>query len=176
MKALLLLLLSGLVGCASEVANRDPVGERFPSVAGSALTGQSLGLPEDLLGAPALLLVGYEMETQFDIDRWILGLLQQATPVRILELPTIPGLLPGAFAGRIDAGMQGGIPSEDWGDVVTVYRGDASRVVDFTGNQRPRNARVLLLDAGAAVRWFHDRGYSAGKLLELDRTVRALTQ
>lgn len=175
LRALPLLLLLGVASaCASSVPRRDPVGERFPSVAGTSLAGDEVRLPEAFAGAPVVLLVGYEMKTQFDLDRWILGLLQAETPVPLVEVPTIPGLLPGAFAGKIDQGMQSGIPSEDWGSVVTLYRGDASAVAAFTGNQGPRNGRVLLLDAQGVVRWFHDRGYSGGTLLALDRAARGL--
>jgi hypothetical protein len=34
--------------------------------------------------------------------------------------------------------------------------------------------RVLLLDREGRVRWFHDRGFSAGKLIELERATRTL--
>jgi len=46
--------------------------------------------------------------------------------------------------------------------------------VAFTGETRPQNGRILLLDADGVVRWFHDRGYSAGVLLQLDAAARAL--
>lgn len=169
---LLALLLAS--SCASSIPRRSPLGERFPSVAGTSLAGDEVRLPDDFAGAPVVLLVGYEMKTQFDLDRWILGLLQAGTPVALVEVPTIPGLLPGAFAGKIDQGMQSGIPSEDWGSVVTLYRGDASAVAAFTGNEGPRNGRVLLLDRQGVVRWFHDRGYSGSTLLALDRVARGL--
>ncbi|MFT7464771.1 MAG: hypothetical protein ACI9EF_003131 [Pseudohongiellaceae bacterium] len=44
----------------------------------------------------------------------------------------------------------------------------------LTGNTVPRNTRVLLLDAHGVIRWFHDRGDSAGLMLELDRQAREL--
>ncbi len=171
----LLLALAALTGaCSSPVPNRDPLGEPFPGVRGSSLEGDEVELPGDLAGAPAVLLLGYVQDAQFDADRWLIGLLQAETPVRFLEVPTIPGFAPGLFAGSIDEGMRSGIPSEDWGGVVTLYRDDAARVVALTGNERPRNMRVVLLDAEGVVRWFHDRGFSAGKLLELDAAARDL--
>jgi len=153
-------------GCASAPANRNPVGETFPSVRGESLVGKETRIPEDFAGERVLLLVGYVMETQFDIDRWILGLLQAEATVRFLEVPTIEGMVPGLFAGRIDDGMRRGIPREDWPAVVTVY-GDAGRIVRLTGKEKPRNARVLLLDEKGEVIWFHDRGYSARLVLEI---------
>ena len=160
--------------CTSPIPNRVPVGETFPTVAGEGLDGVSWTLPADLDGEPAVLLLGYVMKTQFDLDRWLLGLLQAEVPARILELPTIKGLIPGLIAGTIDEGMRSGIPPEDWAVVVTVYGSDAKRLVELTGNEGPRNTRVVLVDGTGTIRWFHDRGYSAGKLLELDAAVRAL--
>lgn len=160
-------------GC-STLPNRETVGERFPSVTAETLEGRELKLPEALAGAPAILLVGYVQETQFDIDRWLIGLMQVESPIHRVEVPTIPGLLPGLFAGKIDDGMRSGIPTEDWAAVATVYKGDASLIAEFTGQVTPRNARVLLLDAQGQVRWFHDRGFSPAKLFELDRMARSL--
>jgi hypothetical protein len=161
-----------LSSCSSTVESRDPTGERFPSVRGNSLSNEPYQLPEDLKGEAVVLLVGYVMESQFDIDRWILGLVQAAVDVRIYEVPTIPGLVPGMFSGSIDSGMRSGIPREDWGSVITVY-GDGGKVVSFTGNESPRNARVLLLDPEGKVAFFHDRGYSAGSLLKLAEAVKA---
>lgn len=169
-------LAFSLPACRATVPNRNPIGEPFPAVTGEGLDGTPRTLPDDLAGAPAILLVGYVQDTQFDLDRWLLGLLQAGTPGSILEVPTIPGLVPGVIAGTIDGGMRSGIPSEDWASVVTVYRSDAKRIVAATGNERPRNGRVLLLDGEGQIVWFHDRGYSAAKLLELDARTRALAE
>ena len=173
-----LVLVTALVAliaqsCSSTPARRDVTGEAFPQVTGTSLEGDKFAIPGDLNGEPAVLLIGYLMESQFDIDRWILGLVQAETPVRIIEVPTIPGMFPGMFAGSIDEGMRGGIPSEDWGSVVTVYGDGAGEIKRWTG-AGDRNGRVMLLDAEGVVRWFHDEGYSAGKLTELDAALREL--
>jgi hypothetical protein len=151
------------------------VDERFPSVVGESLEGLEVRVPEDLQSGFNLLLIGYEQRAQFDCDRWLLGLAQAETPVGIREIPTIDGMLPGMFSGSIDSGMRSGIPEEDWGGVVTVYGAGAERLVSFTGDESGANARVVLLGPDGLVRWFHDRGYSATKLLELDREVRDLS-
>jgi hypothetical protein len=159
-------------GCASTVPNADPTGTLLPTVKGKALDGTPRTLPADLAGKPAVLLVGYVQGTQFDIDRWVIGLLQTKTPARIYEIPTIDGLVPTVISGWIDSGMRGGIPKEDWPSVVTVYGSEAARIVAATGNDKPRNARVLLLDAHGRVVWFHDRGFSPSQLLALDAAAR----
>lgn len=168
--------LLGTLGCAAKFENRPCVGERFPEVSGAALDGSTWSLPQGLAGQPAILLVGYLQEAQFDADRWIFGLLQAQPPAKLLEVPTIPGLFPRLIGEAIDSGMRSGIPSEDWQTVVTLYGDDATKVAQFTGNAGGRNIRVLLLDAKGTVVWFHDRGFSAGKLLELDQAARALSQ
>jgi hypothetical protein len=171
---LLSTFLASLPACGSSIPRRDPTGETFPTVQGESLERETIELPGSLAGAPAVLLLGYEQNTQFDLDRWILGLLQTETPVRLIEVPTIPGLVPGMISGTIDDGMRSGIPLEDWAAVVTLYGDDASRITEWTGTERALNGRILLLDAEGTVVWFHDRGYSATHVLALDAKVRAL--
>ena len=114
------------------------------------------------------------MDSQFDIDRWLLGLNQIGLDVPVYELPTIPGLFPGLFAGAIDEGMRSGIPQEDWAIVVTIYD-DADAVAKFLGNETPLPARVVLLDKDGRVAFFHDRGYSVGTLQRLQAALDQLT-
>ena len=155
----------------------DPLGRTFPSARGESLAGERVKIPEDFAGAPVVLLLGYVQRAQFDADRWLFGLLEADLGVRFVEVPTIKGFVPGLIRNTIDEGMRGGIPEEDWGSVVTLYGDRAGEVVLFTGNTEPQNVRVVLLDGEGTVRWFHDAGYSAGKLIELrtelERTAAA---
>ena len=165
-------LIVFIIGCAAVIPNRAPLGQPFPGVQGTSLSGVDTRLPDDCGGALCVLMVGYTRASQFDIDRWLLGLNQLSTPVRVIEVPTIPGLFPGLFAEQIDGGMRRGIPREDWPAVVTLYD-DAERVTAFLGTEGKDNARVVLLDPQGWVIWVHDRGYSAALVSELDREVRA---
>ena len=113
-------------------------------------------------------------DAQFDADRWLVGLLQISPEVRIFEVPAVVGFFPFLFEDTIDGGMRNGIPKEDWKSVVTLYGDAADEILQFTGNEKPRNMRVLLLDGNGKVRWFHDRGFSASKLLELNQSMSAL--
>ena len=160
------------VSCGSTVPNRVPLGEVFPSVDGASLDGRPYRLPGDLPEGNVLILVGYVQDAQFDIDRWLLGLVQAEADLPVFEVPTIKGIFPGLIAGRIDEGMRQGIPREDWASVVTVYD-DAARIVELTGNENPNNARVILLDEARQVMWYHDEGYSASRLLDLLETAGA---
>lgn len=166
-----LLFVSLASSCTATIERRDPTGETLPAVSGFDLDGKEVQLP---LAEPTVLLIGYVQKAQFDADRWLVGLTQLRPPVRILEVPTIKGLFPRLISDTIDNGMRSGIPSEDWSSVVTLYGSKASDIVEFTGNKTGRNIRVLLLDDDGVVRWFHDRGFSAGKLIELEAAARAL--
>ena len=152
--------------------NQDPTGQVFPTVTGENLDKEKVELPTAHLGRPVLYMVGYVQQTQFDLDRWAVGLVQVGFPCPIVEVPTIPGLVPSMFKGMIDNGMRSGIPNEDWGSVITVYA-DAQAIVDFTGNENPRNGRILLLDKDGRVVWFWDQGYSARRVLDLKRAVES---
>ncbi len=104
-------------GCGTTYENRNPVGEIFPSAVGENLDEERVELPEALAGEPAILLVGYKQRTQFDIDRWIMGLIQADAPGQLLEVPTIPGLGASIASDWIDDGIRSGNPEEDWGTV-----------------------------------------------------------
>lgn len=168
-------ILMALAACSSPTPNRPPdASEAFPQVSGRSLEEQVVRVPEDFAGSCVVVLVGFVQDAQFDIDRWLLGLAQLETPVQIVELPTIEGMLPGLFAGRIADGMRSGIPREDWPMVVTLYGDDADRLIERFGNERPRSARVFVLDAEGRIVWFHDRGFGPRFVLEIDQLARRL--
>ena len=143
------------------------------TLVGNSLEGDAIRIPEDFAGSPVLLLIGYDQDTQFDLDRWIMGLTESKVDVTIREVPTIPGLVPGMFANKIDAGMRKGIPSDDWGAVVTVY-GDGDQIAQFLGNEVSLPGRIVLLDAAGKVVFFHDDGFSVGTLTRLRQTLSGL--
>ena len=167
-----LALITG--ACTTTYPNRNPVGEMFPKVTGETLEKEEVTLPTEYEGAPALYMVGYIQETQFDLDRWTIGLVQTNFPCRIVEVPAIPGAIPSMMKGTIDDGMRKGIPSEDWGNVITLYGGNAKPVAEFTGNQNARNGRIMLIDKDGRVQWFWDQGFSAKRLMELDKLAKEL--
>lgn len=155
-----------LTGCNTPYPNRDPVGESFPTVSGQSLNKESRELPRHFSGSKVVLLLGYKQDSQFDIDRWLIGLDQTQTPVKAYEIPTIEGLLPRMFKTTIDDGMRSGIPKALWGGVITIYN-DGAILQQFTGNETPNNARVILLDEQGQVIYFHDEGFSVPALNKL---------
>lgn len=166
--------LTLLASCSSPAPRGVTVGELFPTVTGTSLTGVETRFPDHVVGEPSVLIVAYVQDAQFDVDRWLLGLTQLGTPASVYEVPTIDGWFPTMFSGQIDSGMRAGIPEEDWRVVVTVYGDEAETITSWTGKDRPRSARVFLLDSDGRVAWFDDRGFSAGLAAELDATARGL--
>ena len=157
-----------LPSCTVSYPNRNPVGETFPVVSGKSLHDDVVDLPAAVSGAPAILMVGYQQNTQFDLDRWTIGFTMAEAKVKVVEVPVIPAWFPSTFmTGVIDNGMRKGIPEEDWGNVVTLYGGEAKKVAEFTGTENGRNGRIMLLDDRGKVTWFWDQGFSASRLKEL---------
>ena len=163
---MLLFIATTFIGCATTYTNRNPIDDVFPSVIGESLEKEEINMPEYFKGSKAVLLLGYKQDSQFDIDRWLIGLDMTETKVKVFELPTIQGMLPRMFSTFIDEGMRKGIPKELWGGVITVYS-DGAELQEFTGNENPNNARVLLLNEEGKVIYFYDRGFSVSALNQL---------
>lgn len=166
------ILLGFLFNCMPSLPNRPVVGEKFPSIKGESLAGEVAQLPQSWSGKYILVLVGYKRQSQFDIDRWILGASQAALGIRIVELPTVGGLFSSVFGDRLNESMRRGIPNLLWPDVITVYE-EADTLYQWLGTQKPNNTRVLLLDKSGNVRWFSDQGYSADGILEIKALITA---
>jgi hypothetical protein len=124
-------------GCMSprSITNRNPIGERFPTVSGQSLEKGPVILPD------------------------------------IVELPTIPGLVPTIASKWIDDGMRAGIPREDWAAVVTLYGRSAKPVAALTGTEFPQRARVIVLDENGTIVWFDDAGFAPRKAIEVAELV-----
>ena len=170
LRALLILFTVGLSSCATydypaEVKLDTPI----ISFEGENLEGKTIDVPKYFAGNKTLLLLGYKQDSQFDIDRWLIGLDMTKTLVPVYEIPTIQGMAPRMFSTVINNGMRRGIPKELWKGVITVYT-DGDKVQRYTGNKNPNNARVILLDENGLVIYFYDRGFSVDAL----NKVRAL--
>jgi hypothetical protein len=153
--------------CANyEYPSQVSIGDKMIEATGQSLEGNTVVIPRDFAGQETLLLFGYKQDSQFDIDRWLIGLDMTQTNVAAYEIPTIQGMLPRMFSGFIDSGMRKGIPKNLWKGVVTVYE-DGDKVQRFTGNLNPNNARVMLLDKQGSIVYFYDRGFSVEALNEV---------
>ncbi|GAB5379085.1 MAG: hypothetical protein Alis3KO_10730 [Aliiglaciecola sp.] len=160
-----------LTGCASyDYPGEVKIGAAMPGATGESLDGQVISIPKDFIGQPTLLLLGYVHKSQFDIDRWLIGLDMTQTDIRVFEIPAIKNVFARLVSNNIDNSMREGIPSELWADVITVYA-DGDKLQRFTGNVKPKNARVLLLDGQGKVVHFYDRGFSVAALNALREKI-----
>jgi hypothetical protein len=153
-----------------EYPSQVTLGGTMVAATGESLEGKTVLIPQYFIGQETLLLFGYKQDSQFDIDRWLIGLDITQTNVAAYEIPTIQGMLPRMFSGFIDGGMRKGIPKELWKGVVTVYA-DGDKIQRFTGNLNPNNARVMLLDEQGSIVYFYDRGFSVEALNEVRKAL-----
>jgi hypothetical protein len=163
---ILCIVITLLSACSTNYPNQDIIGKKFPSISGQTLEKNTMSMPEDFDEDFTLLLVGYTQNSQFDIDRWLIGLDMTKTNIAAYELPTIQGLFPRMFSTMIDNGMRAGIPKPLWKGVVTVYE-DGDKVQAFTGNERPNNARIILINKSGKIVHFYDEGFSVDELNKL---------
>jgi hypothetical protein len=88
------------------------MGQGFPVVEGSSLSGTAHRLPSTLAHRLNLLLIAFRQWQQRDVDTWVplaAELSEQNSDFGAYELPVISrGYRP--FAGWIDGGMRAGIP------------------------------------------------------------------
>ncbi|NVJ60510.1 MAG: hypothetical protein HWE27_08970 [Gammaproteobacteria bacterium] len=164
-----------LSGCMTNYPNQDIIGKTFPSVVGESLEKEQVVLPEKFNEQRSVLLIGYVQNSQFDIDRWLIGLDMTNTSVPVYELPTIAGMFPQFFETQINNGMRKGIPKELWKGVITIYE-DGETVQAFTGNQNPNNARAIVIDDSGTILFFHDRGFSVDALKQLRAAISTSNQ
>ena len=163
-----------LVGCATPVANKNTVGQKFPIVKANYLSGESVTLPN--VGAiereveRVIILVGYVQKSQFDVDRWTIGLTETNVTLPIVEIAVINQWLPEVFAKKLDQSMRDGIPKNLWKSVITVYD-EAQKVRDFLGTTNPLNARAVVIDSDGTVLFQHDTGFSAEALKKMLKFV-----
>lgn len=161
-----------ITACSTTYPNQSVTGKTFPSISGQTLEQKNINIPKDFDDEFTLLLIGYKQNSQFDIDRWLIGLDMTKTNVAVYELPTIQGLFPRIFSAMIDNGMRAGIPHPLWKSVVTVYK-DGDKIQVFTGNENPNNTRVILLNREGNILYFYDEGFSVLALNHLNLTLKA---
>ena len=66
--------------------------------------------------------------------------------------------------------MRKGIPKELWKGVITVYE-DGEKIQQFTGNENPNNARVILINKKGTIIYFYDEGFSVAALNNLKNNL-----
>ena len=164
MRLLNLLFITLLLSaCSTTYENTDVKGETLPNMLGQTLDKKSVEIPTIFESPLTLLLIGYKQDSQFDIDRWLIGLDMTETKVDTYEIPAIQGMFPRMFKTQINNGMRAGIPKELWKGVITLYK-DGETMQAFTGNENANNARIILINKQGRILYFYDRGFSVSAL------------
>ncbi len=169
MKYITLFLTFLLLSCSTTYKNQDLEGEEIITFSGKALSDKPWIIPDDFDSESVILLIGYKQNSQFDIDRWLIGLDMKEVDTPVFEVPAIQGLIPRLIKSKIDNGMKKGIPKKLWASVITVYE-DGERLQEFTGNVNPNNARVIFLKKNQII-FFEDEGFSVESLNRLIKTI-----
>ncbi len=167
-----ILSLIPVVAFAAEPASEIKIGERLPELRGESLAGREVVLPQAAEGRVALLLLGFTYKSRFAVEAWaerFRALFHSDPRVTFYELPMIGGA---ARLARwfIDRGMRRETPEEDYGHVITVYRGVDSwkRRVRFV---EPDAAYVILLDSQGKVAWRHQGAFEESAFQALSRKI-----
>ena len=160
-----------LTACSTTYENRDVTGKTLPVMTGETLEQQIVELPTMFTAPQTLLLVGYKQDTQFDIDRWLIGLDMTKTTIAVYEVAAIQGMFPRMFSSQINNGMRAGIPKELWKGVITLYA-DGDAMQQFTGNTNPNNARVILINNEGDVQHFYNNGFSVKALNNVRQLIK----
>jgi len=173
MRLFTLLLMAMLISaCSNPYQNQALQGKVMPNLVGQTLEKQVVDIPAVFESPLTLLLIGYKQDTQFDIDRWLIGLDMTETKIDSYEIPAIQGMFPRMFKTQINNGMRAGIPKALWKGVITLYQ-DGQTMQQFTGNENANNARIMLINQQAEILYFYDRGFSVQALNELRTTLQA---
>ena len=101
MRVTILILTFLLSACSTTYENKNVQGMVMPVMTGETLEKKSVTLPEVFNSPLTLLLVGYKQDTQFDIDRWLIGLDMSQTDITAYEIPAIQGMFPRMFSTLI---------------------------------------------------------------------------
>ena len=160
---LLMVVIVLLSSCGGLIQNKAVQGLNLPAFSGKSLKNKTVKFPSNLEKENTILIVGYKQRSQFDIDRWLIGLEMAKVKIPVYEIPVLSPWFPKFLQKRIDRGMQSGIPQNLWTNVITVYK-DANKIKDFLGNEKPNNARVLLVNKKGKIIRFTDQGFSVSEL------------
>jgi hypothetical protein len=92
MRKLFSLLIVGflLQSCANyDYPSQVVLGENIIGFEGESLAGEATSIPQAFAGQNTLLLFGYVHKSQFDIDRWLIGLDQTNTQLPPTKSPLL---------------------------------------------------------------------------------------
>ena len=155
------------------------VGDRFPELTGTFLTGRDASLPQASSGLVALVAIGFTYKSRFPVEAWAdwyRMTMGSTSEVTLFEVPMVGGL---GTLGRwfIDRGMRKGTPLELHDHVITVYggTGDWKQRLSYSPAHED-DAYLVVLDREGVVRWLHHGGFDISRSAELKALLASLVR
>ena len=168
MKALLWLGAYLTVGLASAAA-------QIPAVTGTTLSGEKVSLPQDLHGAPAVLVLGFSQASREQAKAWGKRLavdFDEQPEVRFYEVPMLGGV-PKFLRGMVVKKIAQDVSDNGKRHFLPIYEHEAEwRTV--AGYTKTDDAYVVLIDGDGKVRWKSEGALTDGIDAELRQRVNEL--
>ncbi|MEM6429475.1 MAG: hypothetical protein AAF708_09575 [Deinococcota bacterium] len=147
----------------------------FPNVSGRNIDGVPFALPDGLSGTYNLVIMVFTQNQQQFVYDWLAALrpLEQTTPLRVYELPTLPRFN-WLQRRQLDFWMSAGISDpKSRATTITLYTDmNAMRnALNFTDTS---TLRLLLIDREGKVYWEDTGAFSEAKLKGLEAVLAAL--
>ncbi|MHB9026519.1 MAG: hypothetical protein ACYC7E_20480 [Armatimonadota bacterium] len=144
------------------------VGEPFPELHGTTLTGEPLMLPDDLAGQVGLLVMGFDYAVRFEVEEWARHVAMRYGELPGLAFYTMPmiGGIGRLMRSVIDTAMVRETPPEAQSRVLTVY-GDLRWLRKRLGITDPSRAHIFLIGRTGRLVWHADGSLTAEKSAEL---------
>jgi hypothetical protein len=150
-------------------------GVQFPHITSQSLAGNTVTLPDDVMGKVTLIAIAFERNAQAMIDSWIKEVESEFEDdkIWIFEIPMIDSPIWRPMRAIIDSGMRGGIPRHKHGHVITYY-GDSTTFRSLLGMEDRSLAYIYLLDDEGIIRWEGEGFASREDLESLFSVIRSL--
>ena len=179
MKALLIaafsLFLMALPIQAQTTKTGNLVGQKFPILEGTALSGNTVVFPKATEGIVAIVTIAFVQKAQEKIDTWITPLEPFITSTKGMVYYEVPLMKNHNAIVRWMAnnGMRSGIPKAKHPYVVCYY-GDQKPYFKALGTKKDDEAYILVLDRKGVVRYQKEGFASATDLEDVKKLTKVL--
>jgi hypothetical protein len=149
------------------------VGDVFPRLAGEALSGKAIAIPDTAARRRSLVVFSFSSEAGKDARLWNerlsrdLDARDSTDIVSVLELESVPRLM----RGFVVLGIKRGVPPSVR-DQMMVLVSDEALWKDRLAVTTTTRSYAVLLDASGRIRWMSDGSYSDDGFAQLRRVLR----
>ena len=145
-------------------------GDTLPAVRGKTLSGNAVLLPEQAIGRPAMLVVGFSRASKEAAQPWLQNCRERfavaaGEGARCYDVRMVEGI-PRLFRGFAEGGMRKGYPAALLDQVLLVYQ-ENDLWKQRLGAADENTAYVVVLDASGRVSGLQRGAFSEGALSEV---------